>query len=125
MAPACYRPLACGSVLRRIAAKATCRAFSDELRAAAGPCQYAVGLPGGAETLMKRLDAHASLRRGSCVVLKLDFRNAFNSTLRVAILSAVARLCAPLLPIASTLLPAEVCHRFYAADGVRDRAERL
>ena len=70
--------------------------------------------------MMKQLDVHAALRPHDCVVLKLDFRNAYNTTLRAAILSAVSRLCPALLPIANTLLPVETIHRFYGEEGVRE-----
>ena len=43
--PEGVRPLAIGGVLRRIALKAVCLAFSDDLRDACGPMQFAVGRP--------------------------------------------------------------------------------
>ena len=66
------RPIACGSVLRRIAGKAACRALSDEMTKAVGPCQYAVGRAGGCEVLRKTLRVAAELWPGGAFV-KLDF----------------------------------------------------
>ena len=49
------RPLAIGSVPRRIALKAVCQAFSDDLRKASGPMQFAIGRAGGPELMHKCL----------------------------------------------------------------------
>ena len=43
--PEGVRPLAIGGVLRRIALKAVCLAFSDDLRDACGPMQFAISRP--------------------------------------------------------------------------------
>eukprot|EP00959_Pyramimonas_sp_CCMP1952_P133521 2792201-Pyramimonas_sp.AAC.1 len=51
------RPIACGSVLRRLAAKAACDVFSDDIKSACGPHQYAVGKPGGCEVMHKCISA--------------------------------------------------------------------
>ena len=83
------RPLAIGSVLRRIALKAVCLAFSDDLRDARGPMQFAVGRPGGAELMFKCLYAWPLLRPGA-VILKLDFKNAYNRAIRSAILREIS-----------------------------------
>ena len=45
------RPIACGSVLRRLAAKAACEVFQEDIKAACGPHQYAVGKSGGCEVM--------------------------------------------------------------------------
>ena len=51
------RPIACGSVLRRLAAKGVCIACKDELRAAAGDYQFAIGRPAGTELVQKCMSA--------------------------------------------------------------------
>jgi len=109
------RPLACGSVARRLAAKGACLAFGDQLTAACGPSQYAVGRPGGAEKLHKTLTVLAELRPGA-LFIKLDFRNAYNSLLRSAILEAVDSGLPFLGQIASTLCPPVTEHIWYDAE---------
>jgi len=118
------RPIACGSMLRRIAAKAVTRAFGDELRKAAGPLQYAIGRPGGLEVLFKALEAQAELYPDACFV-KLDFRNAFNSVERAAVLQALRLQCPELLRVGATLLPMETTHPWYGdTDVCRVKSER-
>ena len=47
------RPLACGSVLRRLAARACCAAFHEEIRLGVGRHQFAVGRAAGCEHVHK------------------------------------------------------------------------
>ena len=56
------RPLAIGSVLRRIALKAVCQAFSDDIREASGLMQFEIGRAGGPELMHKCLLAWVILR---------------------------------------------------------------
>ena len=110
------RPLACGSVARRLATKGACLAFGEDLSAACGPCQYAVGRVGGAEKLHKTLTLLAELRPDA-LFIKLDMRNAYNSMLRSAILDAVALRAPQLLRLAATLCPPLTGHVWYDAEG--------
>jgi hypothetical protein len=87
------RPVACGDVLRRLAAKVLCARDKPLLRALLEPHrQVGVAVPGGA-------DVAATLARcvfpGAPCSLKMDFSNAFNSVHRGAILAA----CHDLLPV--------------------------
>ena len=84
------RPIACGSVLRRLAARGVCSAFHDELRDAAGPLQFAVGRPAGAEVVQDCLTCLSEVHP-SAAFLALDFENAYNSLERAAVLAAVAK----------------------------------
>ena len=43
------RPVACGSVLRRLAARGACLALKEDIATAVGPHQFAVGVAGGCE----------------------------------------------------------------------------
>ena len=83
------RPIACGSVLRRLAAGGLARAFREELTTAAGPHQFAVGRPGGAEVMQKAI-AVAAEHRSSALVMKYDFKNAYNSLTRAAVREGIA-----------------------------------
>ena len=110
------RPIACGGTLRRVAAKAVCVALKDQFRRAVGPHQYAVARDGGMEKAHKTLQLLTEMR-GDAVFLKLDFRNAYNSVHRPAVLAAVAERLPALLPIARTLLPERTTHYWYDGDG--------
>ena len=110
------RPIACGSALRRLAARAACLAFRKELRAAVGPLQYAVAEKAGVEKLYKTLLTAAELRPGAAVV-SLDFRNAFNSVYRSAVREATAARLAELARVAQTLQPEETTHQWYGLGG--------
>ena len=111
------RPLAIGSVLRRIALKAVCQAFSTDLCDASGPMQFAVGRAGGPELMHKCLVAWTHLRPGA-IVLKLDFSNAYNSAIRSAILRAITKHCPHLSPIARCILADETIHWWFGEETV-------
>ena len=113
--PEGVRPLAIGSVLRRIALKAVCQAFSADLCDASGPMQFAVGRAGGPELMHKSLLTWTKLRPGA-IVLKLDFRNAYNTAIRSAILRAITNRCPHLSPIARCILADETIHWWYGDD---------
>ena len=75
----------------------------------AARCNFAVGRPGGAELMFKCLYAWTLLRPGA-VILKLDFKNAYNSAIRSAILREISSRCPHLSPIAQTILADETLH---------------
>ena len=68
-------------------------------REASGPMQFAIGRAGGSELMHKCLLAWVTLRPGA-IVRKFDFRNAYNSRIRSAILRAISARCPNLSPIA-------------------------
>ncbi len=110
-----YRPIACGSVIRRLAAKGACFALADELRTAVGPLQFAVGRPAGAEKVHKLLTA-LSETHPEAAFIKLDCKNAYNSTLRSAVHEGVRSRIPALATIAATLCPEETSHYWFGAD---------
>ena len=95
------RPIACGSVLRRIAAKTACTVFRNEIKAACGPHQYAVGKQAGCEHVHKTVTALSSADP-SLVFLAFDASNAFNTIPRQAVLNAIGHR----LPELSTVVNA-------------------
>ena len=127
------RPIACGSVLRRLAAGGLARAYREELSAAAGPHQFAVGRPGGAEIMQKAI-AVAAEHRPSALVIKYDFRNAYNALKRDAAAAgwaagarAVAAAHAVKLPDVAPTLAAGVTTHWWidaAGEACEVRAER-
>ena len=52
------RPVAMGSVIRRLAARAACKVLKDSVAAAVGPNQYGVGRRAGCELVHKLVTAH-------------------------------------------------------------------
>lgn len=91
------RPIAIGSVYRRIAAKIACNRIKSNLSAVFRPNQLGFGTPMGAEAV-----THATRQfieaRDKCVILKLDFKNAFNSVYRNAVIHSVQINCPTLMP---------------------------
>ena len=106
------RPVACGSVLRRLAARGACLALKEDIASAVGPHQFAVGVAGGCEKVQKTLAA-ATEARPEAVVLALDFTNAYNSILRSVIRAAVRRRLSELAPLVATVCGPESRHWFY------------
>ena len=78
------RPLSCGSILRRIVARAACKVEADVLRELGGPHQYGISRPAGVEVMHKILVASAE-ERPAAAFLSFDCKNAFNMITRPAI----------------------------------------
>ena len=83
------RPLSCGSILRRIIARAVCKVEADALRELGGPHQYGISRPAGVEVMHKILVASAE-ERPAAAFLSFDCKNAFNMITRPAIRAACA-----------------------------------
>ena len=60
------------------------RAFREDLTTAAGPHQFAVGRPEGAE-VMQKAAAVAAEHRPAALGVKYDFKNVYNSLTRDAV----------------------------------------
>ena len=56
--------------------------------------------------------------RPGAIVLKLDFRNAYNSAIRSAILRAITKHCPHLSPIARCILADETIHWWFGEETV-------
>ncbi len=82
------RPLALGSVVRRLAARAACTVLKPHLAGAVGPHQYGVGRRAGCELMHKCVSALADEdpRR---VVVAFDACNAFGSMPRAKVWEGV------------------------------------
>ena len=98
------RPIACGSVLRRLAAGGFARAYKEELCTAAGPHQFAVGRAGGAEIMQKAVAVAAEHRPGA-VTVKYDVKNAYNSLTREAARDGLAQGARTVLASHAVTLP--------------------
>jgi len=78
------RPLAMGSTLRRLAARAACAALKEKTCVAAGTQQYGVGRPAGCELFHKSVTALTD-QDSRRVVLAFDAANAFGTLSRQCI----------------------------------------
>ena len=86
------RPIAIGSTLRRVAAKATAFSFRPAAKAKLFPRQLGVAVPGGAEAAVHAARSFCTSNSSSpdpILFLKIDFENAFNSIRRDKMLRAV------------------------------------
>ena len=79
------RPIAIGSTLRRVTAKAAAFAFKTAAKSKLFPHQLGVAVPGGAEAAVHAARSYCSssfLSADPILFLKIDFENAFNSIRR-------------------------------------------
>ena len=86
------RPIAIGEVVRRLTGKCLMTAVREEAQAFLWPAQLGVGVPAGAEIAIHVVRAWLSRQQSAGhrkVLLKLDFRNAFNCLSRRAMLATV------------------------------------
>ena len=86
------RPIAVGEVLRRLVAKRGCKATSSKAEEYLRPRgQMGVAVHMGMEAMVQAVRGYARAHRGSTkkVVLKIDYKNAFNSVDRVPVLREV------------------------------------
>jgi hypothetical protein len=85
------RPIAIGETLRRLTSKCLCSVYQDEMCEKLLPHQIGVAVPGGAEALVHafRMMYKEHAQDDDFVILKVDFRNAFNMIRRDVFLSLV------------------------------------
>jgi len=87
------RPLCCGDPLRRLVAKCFCLGAKDEISRVFKGRNFGVGCPGGVEVVAHSLrDCLSSSRGSGQALLKIDFKNAFNSVDRSSFLARVAEV---------------------------------
>ena len=85
------RPICMGSVVRRLTSKIVCRIYQQKFTEFLAPTQLGVGVKSGAECLIHEVDlvyrAHQSDK--NFVILKIDYRNAFNLVDRQVFLDSI------------------------------------
>ena len=86
------RPIAVGEILRRLTAKCLMEAVRDEARQHFAPVQLGVATAGGAEAAVHTARAWHERNAGHTgkILVKLDFKNAFNLVSRQAVLDSAA-----------------------------------
>ena len=90
------RPIAVGCTLHRLVAKVAGRGVMKEMGALLFPRQLGYGVKKGAEATVHAARLYLHSVDPSNAILKLDFKNAFNSIRRDKMLEAVQRLAPPL-----------------------------
>ena len=85
------RPIAVGYTWRRLASKCANAVALHKMRSSLLPFQVGVGVKGGCEAAVHAVRRFLSSMTDECVLVKLDFANAFNSLRRDKILEAVYR----------------------------------
>ena len=86
------RPIAVGCTLRRLVAKVAGRGVMEEMGALLSPRQLGYGVKKGTEATIHAAKLYLHSLDPSNAILKLDFKNAFNSIRRDKMLEAVQRL---------------------------------
>ena len=110
------RPVAMGSVFRRLGARAACSVLKESVPAAVGRHQYGVGRKAGCELVHKLITALTD-EEPSCVVLAFDASNAFNSLLRESIWTATRQRMPELVPVLKAWFNSPTTHRFWETAG--------
>ena len=91
------RPIAVGCTLRRLVAKVAGGKVMDAMGSLLAPRQLGYGVKGGAEATVHAARTYLHSSDPSNALLKLDFKNAFNSIRRDKMLEAVQRLAPQLI----------------------------
>ena len=92
------RPIAVSCTLRRLVAKIAASKVKEELASLLAPRQLGFGIKGGAEAAVHAARMYVSDLDDNHWIVKLDFRNAFNSLRRDKMLLAVRELAPALYP---------------------------
>ena len=103
---ASIRPIAIGNVWRRICSKLLISLSSDQISAfSTSNSQFGVGCPLGAEIMVHstRMILQAKSQDPNFVILKIDFRNAFNCVSRSVFLNYVKSMFPLLYPFVSSM----------------------
>ena len=93
------RPIAVGCTLRRLVAKIAGLSVVDSMAELLSPRQLGYGVRGGAEAAVHAARYFLQNLSSGEVLLKLDFRNAFNSIRRDRMLEAVRDLAPDIYPL--------------------------
>ena len=93
------RPIAVGCTLRRLVAKCACNSLKQTMAALLAPHQLGFGVPLGAEAAVHASRVYLQDMLDCHLLLKLDFRNAFNRLRRDKMLLAVHDNALELFPL--------------------------
>ena len=107
-----HRQLLMMSFLRRLALKSVMAAKKESVAKCAGPLQYGVGRPDGANTMIKIIQYFADTDN-SRVLVALDLKAAFQNVSRRAMLHSIAQTDADLAAVFSKWYTGTTEHRMY------------
>ena len=107
-----HRPLLMMSFLRRLALKSVMAAKKESVAKCAGPLQYGVGRPDGANTMIKTIQYLAEADN-SRVLVALDLKAAFQNVSRRAMLRSIAQTDADLAAVFSRWYTGTTEHRMH------------
>ena len=106
------RPIAVGSSLRRLVAKAACRSVRDVVVAKLAPAQLGFGIQLGAEAAVHAARSFLSNLSSGQALLKIDFTNAFNSLRRDQMLAVIREELPELFPFIDSCYAGQSFLRF-------------
>ena len=98
------RPIAVGYVWRRLTAKVACCHVKEAGATLLAPRQLGFGIAGGAEAAVRAARRYIDNMIPGQVLVKIDFKNAFNTLRRDSIMEAVAKYFPELLAFAQSTL---------------------
>ena len=107
-----HRPLLMMSFLRRLALKSVMAAKKESVAKCAGPLQYGVGRPDGANTMIKTIQYLAEADNSRFLVA-LDLKAAFQNVSRRAMLYSIAQTDADLAAVFSKWYTGTTEHRMH------------
>ena len=107
-----HRPLLMMSFLRRLAVKSVMAAKKESVAMCAGPLQYGVGRPDGANTMIKTIQYLAEADN-SRVLIALDLKAAFQNVSRRTMLYSIAETDADLAAVFSMWYTGTTEHRMH------------
>ena len=106
-------PIAIGSTLRRLVAKVGCRSVVGQMKDYLSPLQLGFGTKLGAEAAIHSARKYLREIPANSVLVKLDFKNAFNSIRRDVALRACLVHIPELYPLVYSCY-SSCTHLFYA-----------
>ena len=98
------RPIAVGYVWRRLAAKVACCHVKEAAAALLATRQLGFGIPGGAKAVVRSARVYLENMSSGKLLVKIDFRNAFNTVRRDFVLEAIVKHFPQLLPFAKSTM---------------------
>ena len=105
------RPIAVGCTLRRLVAKLACMSISERMGTMLAPVQLGYGTPNGAEAAVHSARIYLDHLPSDHVMLKIDFKNAFNYVRRDKMLEMVRQCVPEIFPFVYTCYsaPSSLC----------------
>lgn len=113
------RPIAVGNSFRRLAAKLGCMSVKDEIANLFNPIESGFGIKGGCEAIIHAVRTFLNFNEENLanILLKIDFKNAFNSIERDDMLNQIKEHTPKLYPFLWQCY-ASASHLFFGIDTI-------